>query len=79
MAGKRKNSEMNQEAKSAVEQILKGYVVDKISEDLDKEREVIQILKEEDLPEIKEEIERLPKEFVISRIVEKKLIIQKMK
>ncbi len=73
MAGKRKNSEMNQEAKSAVEQILKGYVVDKISEDLDKEREVIQILKEEDLPEIKEEIERLPKEFVISRIVEKKV------
>ena len=33
MAGKRKNSEMNQEAKSAVEQILKGYVVDKISEE----------------------------------------------
>ena len=73
MAGKRKNSEMNQQAKSAVEQILKGYVVDKISEDLDKEREIIQNLKEEDLPEIKEEIEKLPKEFAIRRIVEKKV------
>lgn len=73
MKANEKKIEINYEAKSALEQILKGYVVDKVNEDLTKEGEKIQNNIKEDLEEIKEKVKTQPSDLRVNQIVEKQI------
>lgn len=73
MKANEKKTEINYEAKSVLEQILKGYVVDKVNEDLTKEGEKIQNNIKEDLEEIKEKIKTQPSDLRVNQIVEKQI------